>query len=295
MDIAFENQDLHWPEIVNGSVVVKRMSHLTNYQAEDLVRGQFSHGVDSHYYPRWANLKLSLLEISGTEVIISAAPNYDFKNGKPLSTAAQRRRWVDRPPIGRNFKIHDIQSLIQDSNYMIIRYPMKFLNIFLRLKDEQKLLDGIMIRKTSHGSRAGYIGDLDCELVNKIPFTKPFKQIRQMPANQRPPYCAGVIQKDKYNYKCAKSAVAAMQVHLMFNVHLQGCQHWSTTAMQHKKDLLVLMPVDPGRKEVCHAVGVLYRHKTEILFRFAKECGTQSSPFHVAYDSSVDTMDEMLT
>jgi hypothetical protein len=294
MDIAFENQELHWPEIVNGTVVVKRMSHLTDYQAVDLVRGQFSYGKDAHYYPRWANLKLSLLAIAGTEVTISAPPNYDFKKGKPITTAAQRKRLVDKPPIGRNFKIHHIQSLIQESNYMVIRYPMKFLSVFLRLK-EQRLLDGIMIRKTSYGSRAGYIGELDSEVAHSIPFTEPFKQIRQMPGNQRPPYCAGAVHKDKYNYKCAKSAVAAMQVHLMFNVHLQGCQHWATTAMQHKKDLLVLMPVDPSRKEVCHAVGVLYRHKTEILFRFAKECGTKSSPFHVAHDSSVGSMEDMLT
>jgi hypothetical protein len=296
MDIAFENQELHWPEIVNSRVVVKRMSHLTNYEPQDLERGQFSYGKDAHYYPKWANLKLPLMSFAGTEVTICAAPNYDFKKGKSPSMAAARKRYVDKPPVGRNFGIHQIQSLIQESSYMVIRHPMRFLSHFLRVK-EMKLRDGCMIRRTNHGSRAGYIGELDGKFAyDEIPFTEPFLQIRQLPGNQRPPYQVGVTHKEKYNYKDAKSALAALQVHLMLNVQLVGSPHWSTTAMQHKKDLLVLMPVDPDQKEVCHAVGILYRHRTEILFRFAKECGTaRCSPFHVAFDSSVESMENMLT
>ena len=270
------------------------MSHLTNYKAEDLERGQFSYGPAAHYYPRWADLNLNPSDISGTEVTICSAPNYEFKTGRPPTTQAQKRKMVDKPPVGRNFRIHQIQSLIQDSNYMVIRFPMKFLSVFLRV-DEHVLRDGIMIRKTSHGSRAGYIGELDSEVARSIPFTKPFQQIRQLIPKQRPSYQVGVTHKEKHNYKCAKSAVEAMRVHLMFNVELQGCQHWSTRAMQHKRDLLVLMPVDPSRKEVCHAVGILYRHKTDILFRFAKECGTKCTPFRVTSDSSVTSMEDMLT
>ena len=59
--VAFEGQEIHWPEIEADQIVVKQMSAKANYQAENLVQGNFATEDSAHYYPVWARNEKELL------------------------------------------------------------------------------------------------------------------------------------------------------------------------------------------------------------------------------------------
>ena len=84
-----------------------------------------------------------------------------------------------------------------------------------------------------------------------------------------------------------------MLVHLMFNVRLHGCQHWSTMAMEHRKDLLVMIPFH-GQKEICFVVGVLFCDKAQVLFWYVCDNCQPMTPFNISYDETVKSINDML-
>jgi len=244
-DVLFEDQELHWPELVGDHVVVKRMSHLTNFKAEDLIHGKFMIGSRAHYYPAWADLTKDLLSICGTAVTIASRANYPFKKGKPPTKAAVKK--LAQEPLGRCFTFDKTQALIQDSNYMVCCDPLKFVSSYLKVK-QQDLANGILVRQTSIGSSTGFLAELDKLVHFQIPLLKKFRQIWQVGPQQHPPFQVKRFHKEKFSYQTQQAAIMGMYVHIMFNVRLHGCQHWSTMAMEHRKDLLVMIPYH-GQKE----------------------------------------------
>jgi hypothetical protein len=94
-DVVFEGHELHWPEFVGNTVVVKRMSAATYVDAQDLSQGGFEHGSLAHYFPCWANSNLPLLAIAGTNVTITSKSNYDFKPGKASTKKPRRHRQLE--------------------------------------------------------------------------------------------------------------------------------------------------------------------------------------------------------
>jgi hypothetical protein len=83
----------------------------------------------------------SYIYMAGMMVTISLCSNYEFKVGKPPTTASAKH-FFEQPTVGWNFTFNQSPSLTQDSNYMIVRDPMKFLPVFLKVK-KQVLSDGI--------------------------------------------------------------------------------------------------------------------------------------------------------
>ena len=195
-------------------------------------------------------------------------------------------------PVGRRFTFDKTQTLIQDSNYMVCRDPILFVSKYLKVK-QQDLADGILVRQTSVGSTAGFLAELDESVYSRIPLLKKFRQIRQVGPQRRPPFLVKRFHKEKFSYQTQQAAIMGMLVHLMFNVRLQGCQHWSTMAMEHRKDLLVMIPY-PGQKEKCFVAGVLFRDKSQVLFRYIRDDCQPMTPFHISYDETVESIDDML-
>jgi hypothetical protein len=285
-DVIFEDQELHWPEFVGNTIVVKRMSAATDFEVHNLSQGGFEHGSTAHYFPQWADVNLPLLTIAGTTVRISSKSNYEFKPGKLTKKAKET------PAVGIDFTFDKCQALIQDSNYIVIRDPLKFVSSTLRVL-RQDLHDAILVRETSVGSHRGYLASLDALFASNRKFTEPFKQIRQLSVAQRPPHQTKREYPGKWSYQCVHSATMAMLVHLMFNVHLVNCQHWSSIAMEHKKDLVVLLPVH-GQKESCYVAGVLFRVESTIQFRYVRENCKVMSKRIIAYDKTVDSIQDMI-
>jgi hypothetical protein len=294
-DILFSDQGIHWPEIVQGKVIVKEMSHASGYVARNLDRGEFRHGCEAHYYPKWANQSLSLENIAGSHVNITSKANYVFKKGKPATTGPTKKRFRDRPALGPSIKFHQTQSLIQESHYLVIRDLTKFVANFLKIVPPRKLHDAIIVTQTSSGSTQGFLGRLNPDLLgNDQLFKKPFQQIREIDATRRPQYQVKRKEKPKWSYKTSFAARQAMLVHLMLNYELRGSQHWANKALEHRKDLLLILPAQSD-KEVHHIAGILYREKTLVMFRYFKDGCRVGTPNKVSYDETVDSIEDMLT
>jgi hypothetical protein len=112
----------------------------------------FATGSDAHYYPDWADPAKDIQSSCGPMIHISSRLNYEFKPGKSPTSLAGTKKIKEQHAIGqRRFPVDQCRELIEESNYMIINDPLKFLSYFLAVP-KQVLHDVIHLQKTRFGS-----------------------------------------------------------------------------------------------------------------------------------------------